>query len=163
MTPRGVGFRALALGVAAALGLALATPARACELPANAATMMAGAGSAVNEARGGAGRKALRRSAQLDQAAQRHACWMAVNNVFSHEGRGGSRPSDRIRATGYNAKLSSENIASGQASASQVVSEWMSSKGHKTNILRSGLDDYGVGVALMSGRPVWVMLFAARR
>lgn len=124
---------------------------------------MAAAGNQVNSQRQGSGRKALRRSAQLDQAAQRHACWMGLQGEFSHTGANGTTPRDRVAATGYRAKITSENIAMGQKTAQSVVSEWMGSQQHRENVLRRNVTDYGVGVALMQGRLVWVMLYAAPR
>ncbi len=151
-----------ALAVSALL-LAVLTPAigAACTLPSGAAALLAEAGSAMNAQRAGAGRKALDRDARLDQAAQAHACWMADNATFSHKGAGGSLPKQRIKATGYVTRLSAENIAHGQATGSAVIASWMASSGHRENILRRGIDDYGVGVALLQGRPAWVMVFAA--
>ncbi|HBZ43634.1 MAG TPA: CAP domain-containing protein [Maritimibacter sp.] len=148
--------------VAAGLALAAAPAAVACEVPGNAARLMADAGVAINTERRSAGRKALTRNAALDQAAQRHACWMGVQGEFSHQGVSGSRPSDRIAATGYRARVTSENIAAGQTGAKQVVAEWMASPGHRTNILRTSVTDYGIGVSMLNGRPLWVMLFAAK-
>jgi uncharacterized protein YkwD len=139
----------------------LGAPAAACDLPANAARLMADAGTAMNAERQGGGRAALIRDARLDKAAQAHACWMAETNRFSHKGAGGSLPKRRITATGYRPMLTAENIALGQPSGTRVVAEWMASPGHRENILRNGVDDYGIGLATMQGRPVWVMVFAA--
>ena len=58
--------------------------------------------------------------------------------------------------------MTSENIAQGQSSGSELMSDWMMSQGHRENILRRAAQDYGVGVALLSGRVVWVMLYAAQ-
>ncbi|MBV7378872.1 CAP domain-containing protein [Maritimibacter dapengensis] len=145
------------------IAFVIAMPAAACDLPPNGAALLADAGSQVNEQRRNSGRKALRRNARLDQAAQRHACWIGLGGDFGHTGAGGSKPSERISATGYRSSLTSENIAMGQRSARQVVSEWMGSRQHRDNLLRNGIQDYGVGVALLQGRLVWVMVYAAPR
>ncbi|TYP81013.1 uncharacterized protein YkwD [Maritimibacter alkaliphilus HTCC2654] len=150
-----------ALVAAVAISLS-ATVASACNLPPNAASLMADAGSQMNSVRSANGRATLRRDARLDRAAQRHACWMSTNGTFSHQGGGNSSPSDRIAATGYPARMTSENIAQGQSSGSELMSDWMMSQGHRENILRRAAQDYGVGVALLSGRVVWVMLYAAQ-
>ena len=137
-----------------------AAPAAACTLPSNAAQIMADAGAAMNAKRAAAGRPALDRHGLLDKAAQDHACWMADNNTFSHIGAGGSKPKRRIKAAGYSTRLAAENIALGQTTGAQVISTWMGSSGHRQNILRSGVDDYGIGVAVMQGQTAWVMVFA---
>jgi uncharacterized protein YkwD len=148
--------KALALAALLAVG----APAVACELPDNAARLMADAGATMNAERKAAGRKALIRDARLDKAAQSHACWMAETDTFSHKGAVGSLPKRRITATGYRPMLTAENIAFGQSSGARVIAEWMESSGHRENILRRGVVEYGVGVALMRGRPVWVMVYA---
>ena len=102
-----------ALVAAVAISLS-ATVASACNLPPNAASLMADAGSQMNSVRSANGRATLRRDARLDRAAQRHACWMSTNGTFSHQGGGNSSPSDRIAATGYPARMTSENIAQGR-------------------------------------------------
>lgn len=149
---------ALALSLAFAPGLAQAE----CTVPANRAQLVASAAAAVNAARKAQGRPALTRSAKLDEAAMAHACWIAETGKFSHRGKGGSLPKARIKATGYRTRLTAENIAWGQPSGAQVVAEWMESSGHRANILRRGIDQYGLGVALLQGRPVWVMTYAAQ-
>jgi uncharacterized protein YkwD len=115
----------------------------------------------VNAARKAQGRAPLAQVPKLDQAALAHACWMAETGKFSHRGAGGSLPKKRIKSTGYRTDLAAENIAWGQPTGVQVVAEWMQSPGHRKNILLGGIDDYGLGVALMQGRLVWVMDYAA--
>ncbi|MAM62530.1 CAP domain-containing protein [Maritimibacter sp. UBA3975] len=155
-------MRPLAAILCAALIAIAGSASVACDLPSNAAALMADAGRAVNTERENGGVKALRRDARLDRAAQRHACWMSSSQRFSHEGAGRSQPFDRIASAGYTARLSSENIAHGQGSAAEVVKDWMTSGGHRSNIMRADAVDYGVGVALLRSRPVWVMLYAAQ-
>lgn len=148
--------------LAALLALAPLAASAECTKPANASRLMADAAAAVNAARRANGRAALAHSAKLDQAAMSHACWMAETRVFSHKGAGGSLPKKRIKATGYRTRLTAENIAWGQSSGAEVVQVWMDSPGHRRNILLSSLDEYGLGVALMNGRVVWVMDYAAK-
>lgn len=135
----------------------------ACEQPAGVAQMKAEAAASVNAQRKSAGLRALAADPKLDQAAQNHACWMGRTGTFSHKGQGGSLPKKRIKATGYQTRLTAENIAFGQTSGAQVVTEWMGSAGHRKNILLPGVTEQGIGVALMNGRPVWVMVYAAGR
>ncbi len=155
-------LKSLTLTVALALPLSgVARTALACSMPAGVAQMMADAGAAMNAQRKANGRKALGRDAKLDQAAQKHACWMGETGTFSHKGAGGSLPKRRIKATGYRTRLKAENIAFGQSSGQTVIADWMTSQGHRKNILLRGVKEYGIGVANMNGRPVWVMVYAA--
>ena len=129
-------------------------------MPGNAAGLAAEAGTAMNAQRAGSGRAPLARDSRLDAAAQAHACWMSASGTFSHQGQGGSGSMQRIQSAGYPSRLGAENIALGQTSAGAVVTDWMGSAGHRKNILLAGAEAYGVGVALLGGRQVWVMVFA---
>ncbi len=142
-------------------GFGTAAGAANCPQPANAPGLMAQVLAEINATRAAKGKAPLARSAQLDQAAQGHACWMSQTGTFSHQGAGGSMPKARIGATGYHTMLSAENIAWGQKSAREVMETWMNSEGHRRNILLSGVDEIGLGVALMNGRIAWVTDFAA--
>ncbi len=82
---------------------------------------------------------------QLSQAAQRHSDDMAMNNFFSHVSSDGSTITDRVNATGYTYSLIAENIAAGQATPREVFSAWMSSPGHRANIMNCSLTDMGLG------------------
>lgn len=150
------------LALAALLALAPLAATAGCATPPDAARLVADAATAVNAARKANGLAPLAKDARLDQAALAHACWMAETGTFSHKGAGGSLPKKRIKATGYRTRLTAENIAWGQRSGAEVVQTWMESPGHRRNILMSSLDEYGLGVALMKGRIVWVMDYAAK-
>jgi uncharacterized protein YkwD len=70
---------------------------------------------------------------QLMGSARRHAMWMARNRVMQHT-----------------SATVAENIAAGQHSSDQVVSDWMNSSGHRANILSSRYSR--IGVAAYRGR-----------
>ncbi|ADV68809.1 CAP domain-containing protein [Deinococcus maricopensis] len=85
---------------------------------------------------GGAPQPALRRNAQLDVAARSQSIGMAANNYFAHESPvDGSRPADRVHASGYDYRATGENIAAGQRSPQEVVNGWLNSHGHCVNIM----------------------------
>lgn len=151
--------RALAFATGLVL-LAGSAAAASCDMPADAAGMRAAVADLVAVQRKANGRSALARNARLDTAAQDHACWMSSTGKYGHKGANGSMPKGRVKAAGYRACLTAENVAWGQASAGQVVAEWMASKGHKANILNGSAREVGVGVSLLDGRPAWVLVFA---
>ena len=148
--------------VACVLGLTMAQAAWSanCAMPANAAETKAEIGALVNAQRTSHGRTALTENAALDKAAQSHACWMAKTGNFSHKGRGGSGPMARTKSAGYCTRLTAENIAMGYSSAGQVVNGWLTSSGHLKNIMLRKTRNYGLGVAMMNGKPAWVMVYA---
>jgi uncharacterized protein YkwD len=97
---------------------------------------------------------------RLAEAAAKHAAWMASHGVLSHTGDGGSTVSRRVSATGYRWQGVGENIAAGQRTAESVMKAWMSSPGHKANIL-GNYKHFGVSFeAEASGRLFWCVVFA---
>jgi uncharacterized protein YkwD len=104
-------------------------------------------------------------SRQLDEAADRHARDMARRKFFEHRGSDGSEPRDRVRRTGYQWRLTGENIALGPESAEEVVAGWLSSPGHCANIMEPRFRDIGVGLAVgrKRGQIYWVQEFADPR
>ena len=88
---------------------------------------------------------ALVLSAQLIAAASAHSQDMALHDLFSHTGSDGSTMVRRVVATGYNYSQLAENLAAGPITAEDVVAGWMSSPGHRANILNCNLRELGVG------------------
>ena len=102
----------------------------------------------VNQERKQAGLDPLKMSENLDQAADDYSETMMNEKHFSHTGPDGSRFSKRIEDAGYtNWTNVAENIAAGQRTPEQVVQGWMSSPGHRANILRDGVTHMGLGYA----------------
>ncbi|MDA1208953.1 MAG: CAP domain-containing protein [bacterium] len=83
-----------------------------------------------------------------------------------HNNLSDQTPLDRMQDTGYPpianrtyTALIAENIAKGQNSPWTVVSAWMDSPAHRTNILSSDLKEIGIGI---SG-DIWVQNFGGVR
>ena len=116
----------------------------------------------VNEERANAGCGPVQAERSLHQAARLHSQDMADNNYFSHTGLNGSRFSDRARAAGYQGFPAGENIAAGYNSAQSVMAGWMSSSGHRRNILNCRHTHIGIGQADNSNsryRRYWTQVF----
>ncbi|MCY7353049.1 MAG: CAP domain-containing protein [Cytophagaceae bacterium] len=108
---------------------------------------------------------ALQLNTLLNTASQKHATDMATYNYFSHTGRDGSLPWDRMRREGYIWRRAAENIAAGYTTARAVVDGWLKSPGHCANIMNANLKDLGVGYAYTSTsryRYYWVNDFGTR-
>jgi uncharacterized protein YkwD len=104
----------------------------------------------VNLERARAGLVALADNGALALAAQAHAIDMVANRYFLHTSADGRTFDQRIRATGYLGSYLAENIAWGGGSLGtprRIVSGWMNSAGHRSNILSGGLTDSGIGVS----------------
>ncbi len=60
----------------------------------------------------------------------------------------------------YDYRMIGENLAAGFTSASSVISGWMSSEGHRANILKEDYTEIGIGIKKDSeGRLYWVQIF----
>ncbi len=105
----------------------------------------------VNVERRKAGLKELSVSAELSRAAAVRA--HEIVQKFSH-----TRP-DGTRWTTVSSAAYGENIAMGQRTADKVMAAWMSSAGHRANILRSGFGSIGVCAWVSGGVTYWVQLF----
>ena len=107
----------------------------------------------LNAERTSRGLTALKPDRQLQRAAVAYGGDMVAHQYFAHEGRDGSEPAERIRATGY---LSSggawrigENLAWGTgdlATPRAIMAAWMHSPGHRANILRPAFGRLGIGI-----------------
>ena len=92
-------------------------------------------------------------------AAYAHAVDMDVRGFFDHSSPDGKDPGDRLRAAGVSTSGWGENIARGQGSPQAVMDAWMSSDGHRANILNGAWRRLGVGVHLGVDGPWWVQDF----
>ncbi len=118
----------------------------------------------TNEARRQQGVPTLTWETSLQNAARAHSADMLSRNYFSHMSPDGRTYHERIRSA-YPFALSStaENIWSGTGHdpgntnrlARLIVNNWMSSPGHRENLLNPEFTDIGVGAAAR-GRDVRV-------
>ncbi|MDL4821639.1 CAP domain-containing protein [Actinomadura opuntiae] len=112
----------------------------------------------TNAERAKAGCDALRVDRRLVAAARAHSADMAAHDYFDHDSPNGDSPWARMREAGY-AGPGAENIARGYATAAAVVEGWMTSPGHRANILNCGLRAIGVGMAAGPDGPLWTQDF----
>jgi uncharacterized protein YkwD len=125
---------------------------------ANLATVAEATLCLLNGERADRGLAALRLNDRLQRAALGHGNDMVENHYFAHEGRNGSQPAERIRATGYlsgnGAWRIGENLAWGTgdlATPQAIMGAWMNSAGHRANILQPAYREIGFGV--LAGNP----------
>ncbi len=106
--------------------------------------------SAVNAHRATKGCDPLVLQPQLQAAAEGHAANMASQDFFGHTSKDGTGFSRRIKAEGYDGSMFAENIAAGQKTGQDVVASWMSSAGHKRNILDCRFTETGLAMVFQS-------------
>jgi uncharacterized protein YkwD len=105
----------------------------------------------INQERANNGLGGLSSSGALSNAARNHSIDMACNNFMSHTGSNGSDFGSRLSLAGFSFSAAGENVAAGHSSPADVVAAWMSSEGHRANILNTSFTHIGVGYANSSG------------
>ena len=105
----------------------------------------------VNLERARRGLGTLKVSAELSRAARVRA--NEITRKFSH-----TRPDGSAWRTVSSAAYG-ENIAMGQRTADKVMAAWMTSSGHRANILRASYGSIGVCAVVSGGVTYWVQLF----
>ncbi len=121
---------------------------KVCDVPDNNDALVARVLELVNQERTARGLTALTINPVLTKMAEDYACEMITGgffehvNPFTHEG-----PGQRAIEHGYLFLAVGENLAGGQSTPEQVISEWMSStNGHRENILAAQWREIGIAV-----------------
>ncbi|MEL6958633.1 MAG: CAP domain-containing protein [Pseudomonadota bacterium] len=149
-------FRIAALAAFIVLGTNAAQA--SCSLPDGAQSFANQMAASMNAARQSNGLPPLQYDRRLGQAAMVHACDMQVNGFFDHKGSDGSNSHIRAERAGFRSCQTSENIAFGYPTAQIVVDGWMNSAGHRRNMLSTGVNTFGIGLAYAPGGPYAVLV-----
>ena len=123
----------------------------------------------TNEFRKKEGLKPVSRDERLAGAAAKFGEYLAEQGVLGHRA-GGTTPSQRVKAAGYDYCSVRENLAyqfdtfgfAAEKLAEQCVTGWIDSPGHRANLVADDVTQTGVGVVYdpRSGRYFAVQLFA---
>lgn len=100
----------------------------------------------INAYRSSKGLKPLKLNPALTEAAKAHSRDLAKWDRISHYGSDGSNPWDRVKRTGYNAKVAAENVGTGQVTFDEVMKGWQDSAGHNKNLLLSDATEMGIAL-----------------
>ena len=101
----------------------------------------------VNEQRAAAGLNRLSYSQTLTNQATQYACELIHYDFFAHENPyTDSDLASRAAEFEYDYVVIGENLAAGQTSPEQAMTDWMNSPGHRENILHPAFTEIGVGV-----------------
>jgi len=91
----------------------------------------------------------VRWNATLAEASRLHAEDMARHDYFSHAGRDGSDPAQRVERAGYRYRMTGENIAAGgDMQAETAVAGWIKSPAHCANLMNPGYTEMGAAFAI---------------
>jgi uncharacterized protein YkwD len=90
----------------------------------------------------------LRWNDALAESARLHAGEMAHYDYFSHSGRDGSSPGERVERAGYRYLATGENIAAGQMRPEDAMAAWLNSPEHCANLMNPAFTEMGVAFAV---------------
>jgi hypothetical protein len=105
-------------------------------------------------------------STELTSAAQSYSVVLATSGCFAHTCGPVPDMADRLDQAGYQGWTAiAENIAAGYPTPETVVAGWMSSPGHRENLLSPSYAEIGIGLATGGGRfgTFWAQDFGSRR
>lgn len=108
--------------------------------------------------------KPLKLNAELTEAAKAHSRDLSKWDRISHYGSDGSNPWDRVKRTGYRARVAAENVGTGQVDFEEVMRGWKASPGHNKNLLLPEASE--MGLALIQDpktefKSFWTLVLAA--
>ena len=101
----------------------------------------------VNQVRAGYGLAPFIWDNSLAVAAQNQANYMAINNIYSHTGEGGSSPASRAIAAGYPGNANENIVGGSNLTPSQGVIWWQNSPIHFNTMISQQYIHAGVGFA----------------
>jgi uncharacterized protein YkwD len=99
---------------------------------------------------------------QLMRMAETQARAMAGRNKLDHNAGGAF--TERIRRSGFDAKVAVENIGAGYHTLAEAFSGWRDSPPHRANMLRSGVTKMGIAAVYAPGskyKVFWALILAA--
>lgn len=103
------------------------------------------------------GLSALNANWELSRVARYKSQDMVDKRYFSHISPTYGTPFQMLQAFGLSYRAAGENIAYGQRTPQEVVNGWMSSSGHRANILSASYTQIGVGY--VADGHYWTQLF----
>ncbi len=125
----------------------------------NGVLSVSGVISLTNHERANIGVASLQENSQLDVAAEAKLQDLFAKQYFEHVSPSGVGPADLARQAGYDYILIGQNLALGNfKNDATLVAAWMSSPGHRANILQSKFTQIGVAVGQgkYEGQTVWI-------
>ena len=143
------------------------TPAAPAPAPVEAQRKAREIAALTNDRRASVGLPPLKLQSNLQTCAVWLAQDMAAQNYCAHTDKQGRDFDPRITSFGYKrCHAIGENIAAGQISPDEAMTEWMNSPDHRVNILSRDFNELGVGYSFSDTSDqhhYWVQDFGSRR
>jgi len=127
------------------------------------------AAALINSFRAASALAPVTENAVLDRAAADQARRMAEADTMSHSvGLFGPGLPSRLAQAGYDWEVTAENLGAGYPTLQAAFAGWVGSKGHRANLLKEGVTEFGIAAAEVSPSPsryrfYWALILAAPR
>jgi uncharacterized protein YkwD len=98
---------------------------------------------------------------KLMHAAEEQARAMARKNRFEHDAAGPF--AERVKRSGFDAKIAVENIGAGYHTLAEAFSGWRDSPPHRANMLRNGVTKMGIAAVYSPNtkyKVFWALILA---
>ena len=118
-----------------------------------------GSAAAVSRLRTAQGLTPVTVDPALVRVARQQAEAMARAATMSHDVGGSFR--SRLAAGGIKSARAAENIGAGQSSLAQILSDWMTSPGHRDNLMMREATRIGLASVQGPGGPYWALVIAS--
>lgn len=121
------------------------------------------AASMISGYRANNGLAAVSLDPALMRLAEAQARAMVARDRITHN-TGGAAFIQRLRRSGYEAKVAAENISAGYHSLAEAFSGWRDSPPHRANMLLKGADRMGIAAVYAPGskyKVFWALIIAA--
>ena len=113
----------------------------------------------INEKRAEAGVPALSVDSNMNKGARIRAQEMSQNyDKYKHTRPNGEKGMRVLIEVGCSYSAAAENAGRGQSSVSEIFNSWISSDGHKKNMLNEKYSKMGLGYYTVSGTTYWCLL-----
>lgn len=101
----------------------------------------------------------------LTRIAEEHARMMAKRGAVEHNFMGAKNFNERIKSSGFEAKLAVENVGGGYHTLAEAFSGWRDSPSHRANMLRKGVTHIGIAAVQAPNskyKVFWCLVLAAK-
>ncbi len=121
------------------------------------------AASMISGYRANNGLAAVSLDPKLMELAEAQARAMAQRDRITHS-PGGAAMIQRLKRSGYDARVAAENISAGYHTLAEAFSGWRDSPPHRANMLLAGADRIGIAAVYVPGskyKVFWALIVAA--
>jgi uncharacterized protein YkwD len=125
---------------------------------ADAGSLQAVGAQYINAYRAKSGLAPVNSDRVLAKVADMQCRLMIANGRIGHSFGPGTRLGERLRKAGGEPRLVAENVARGQEGVAEVMQAWMTSAGHRHNMMHPRMRAFGLAQISSGNQPYWALV-----